>query len=238
MTGRTLALGDVHGCSAALDSVLQAARLQPEDTVVTLGDYVDRGPDSAGVINRLIELDRQCRLIPLVGNHECMFLHGLHIFAKDPAAFHKPWDFHELGLWLDHGGLETIYSYGGLESFPPEHFNFLNQLVPFYESEKHIFVHANYDPDLAIPGQPEEMQFWTSLREFTPGPHRSQKITILGHTAQKDGEILDLGYLQCIDTYCYGGGWLTLYDVDSGDSWQANINGELRVSSSVSESPE
>src|SRR5690349_5249734 len=71
---RVLAIGDIHGCSRALDSVLSAVQPQPEDRVITLGDYVDRGPDSAGVIERLLDLRRRCRLIPLKGNHELMVL--------------------------------------------------------------------------------------------------------------------------------------------------------------------
>ncbi len=56
MNPRTIAIGDIHGCSAALNALLEAIRLSPEDTIVTLGDYINRGPDSRGVIERLIEL--------------------------------------------------------------------------------------------------------------------------------------------------------------------------------------
>ncbi len=69
---------------------------------------------------------------------------------------------------------------------------------------------------------------WRSLRETIPGPHRSGKTVIVGHTAQKDGEILDLGHIKCIDTYCYGGGWLTALDVVTSEVWQASMSGELR----------
>jgi serine/threonine protein phosphatase 1 len=61
-----------------------------------------------------------------------------------------------------------------------------------------------------------------------PGRHCSGKTAVVGHTPQVTGEILDLGYLVCIDTYCVGGGWLTALDVDSGQVWQANRAGELR----------
>jgi serine/threonine protein phosphatase 1 len=62
----------------------------------------------------------------------------------------------------------------------------------------------------------------------TPGPHESGKTVIVGHTSQKSGEILDLGHLVCIDTYCHGGSWLTALEVTTGQVWQANRNGELR----------
>src|SRR5438128_342790 len=77
MSGRTIAVGDVHGCKAALDALLAAIEPEPADTLVTLGDYVDRGPDSRGVLDRLIGLAGRCRLVPLMGNHEEALLDAL-----------------------------------------------------------------------------------------------------------------------------------------------------------------
>ena len=77
MKARTIAIGDIHGCSAALDALLNAIRPRPEDCIVTLGDYINRGPDSRGVIERLIELKDRCRLVPLLGNHEEMLFEAL-----------------------------------------------------------------------------------------------------------------------------------------------------------------
>ena len=68
---------------------------------------------------------------------------------------------------------------------------------------------------------------WESLRDTIPGPHRSGKTVIAGHTSQKGGEILDLGHLKYIDTDCCSGGWLTALDVDTAQVWQANREGEL-----------
>ncbi len=76
--------------------------------------------------------------------------------------------------------------------------------------------------------QPDEMLRWESLRETTPGPHDSGKTAILGHTAQQGGEVLDLGHLKWIDTFCYGGGWLTAMDVMTEEVWQADRDGKLR----------
>ena len=71
---RTIAIGDIHGCSTALASILLAIDPQPEDTIITLGDYVNRGMDSKGVLDVLIELSGRCRLIPILGNHDEMML--------------------------------------------------------------------------------------------------------------------------------------------------------------------
>jgi serine/threonine protein phosphatase 1 len=217
-TGRTIAIGDIHGCSAALDALLDAIRPRPDDTIVTLGDYINRGPNSRGVLERLIKLSSQCRLIPLLGNHDQMLLEarsGVH-----PTT------------WLGMGGVATLDSYGpgrDLSLIPNEHFEFLEGCQEFHETDRHIFVHANYYPDLAMSEQPVMMLRWESLREATPGPHESGKTVIVGHTSQKGGEILDLGHLKCIDTFCYGGGWLTALDVTTGEIFQSKQSGEVRL---------
>jgi serine/threonine protein phosphatase 1 len=69
---------------------------------------------------------------------------------------------------------------------------------------------------------------WESITDITPGPHDSGKIVIVGHTSQKNGEILDLGHVKCIDTCCYGGGWLTALDVHTDEVWQADLQGNMR----------
>jgi serine/threonine protein phosphatase 1 len=217
MTPRTIAIGDIHGCSAALEALVDAIRPRPEDMIVTLGDYINRGPDTRGVLDRLIALGRRCRLVPLLGNHEQMLLEarsGLH-----PTT------------WLGMGGLATLASYGpgrDLSLIPEEHFEFLGGCLDFHETDTHIFVHAGYDPDLPMGEQPADLLRWESLRDGIPGPHRSGKAVIVGHTSQKGGEVLDLGHVKCIDTFCYGGGWLTALDVHTGEVWQADRGGNMR----------
>ena len=72
--GRTIAFGDIHGCIAALDALLSEIDPIADDTLVFLGDYIDRGPDSAEVIRRVIGLQQTCNVVPLLGNHEAMML--------------------------------------------------------------------------------------------------------------------------------------------------------------------
>ena len=224
MPGRTIAIGDVHGCSKALSALLDAIDAQPDDTIVTLGDYIDRGLDSRGVLNLLIALDERCRLIPLMGNHDRMLL---DIFA--PARRGRSGLSRE--IWLGCGGVATLQSYGDLDhpnDIPEEHIAFLHSCRLYHESDTHLFMHANYQPDRPLSEQSVGMLLWESLRSDIPEPHISGKTAIVGHTSQKSGEVLDLGYLLCIDTYCYGGGWLTALDVDTKQVWQANERGELR----------
>jgi calcineurin-like phosphoesterase family protein len=220
---RTIAIGDVHGCSPALAAVLAAIDPQPLDTIVTLGDYVDRGPDSKGVIERLLALAKTCRLIPILGNHEEMML--AVIDEQMP-----------LDDWLRCGGAATVDSYSesygqaapGIPALPPEHLSFLRRCEPYYETDTHLLLHANYDPALPLAEQSLLTIRWLSLRESIPPAHISGKTAILGHTPTRSGEIFDRGYLKCIDTYCYGGGWLTAIDLASGQLWQADRTGRRR----------
>ena len=216
--GRIIAVGDVHGCSAALRALLAAIEPQPEDTIVALGDYIDRGPDSRGVLDELIALRRRCQLVPLLGNHDELLL---EICSGDRSLF---------DVWLPFGGNATVRSYGGdvPEGVPKQHVEFLKECRPFYETPTHFFLHGSYLAHLPLEQQPSDILYWASLRERLPGPHRSGKLAIVGHTSQKDGQIVDLGYLKCIDTCCYGEGWLTALEVASGQIWQADKEGKMR----------
>lgn len=215
---RTIAIGDIHGCLAALECVLAGIRPEPDDTLVLLGDYVDRGPDCRGVIERLRRLERECVVIPLLGNHDDMLL---DIYDGHPEL---------LADWLQFGGTATLQSYGTIrpEDIPAEHIAFLRNCRLWHETKRHVFVHGNYRAELSLSEQPRETLLWESLKRRWPGPHCSGKLAIVGHTSQKSGEVLDLGYLKCIDTWCYGEGWLTALDVESGELWQADKSGGAR----------
>lgn len=230
---RLLAIGDIHGCLRAFEALLEAVALRPDDQLIALGDYVDRGPDSRGVLDHLIALHAGGRLIALRGNHDAMMLDAR--------------DGHDLG-WLEVGGRQTLRSYGIadaqidalqdggswfggpndlLAKVPPEHWKFLDEdCLPYYETEKHIFVHANLYPDLPLEDQPDYMLYWEKLIE--PIAHFSGKTVICGHTRQKNGLPLNLDTSVCIDTNIYEGGWLTCLDVNSGRIWQANEQGQVR----------
>ena len=99
--------------------------------------------------------------------------------------------------------------------------------MPYYETEKHIFVHANLYPDLPLAEQPDYMLYWDKLVE--PCAHVSGKTMICGHTRQKSGLPLDWDTTICIDTNVYGDGWLTCLDVLTGRIWQANELGKART---------
>lgn len=213
---RTIAIGDIHGCALALRTLINAIAPTPEDTLVFLGDYVDRGPESRDVIDQIIALKEQCKVIALRGNHEIMFM-GAVVGGMEPE------------MWLRCGGLATIGSYqDAIENIPSTHLQFLTELLPFHETETTIFVHANYLHDIEMAEQPEQYLYWEHLGTSAPAPHQSGKRVVVGHSAQPSGRVLDAGHMICIDTYCFGGRWLTAMDVDQQTIWQANQEGKLR----------
>ena len=213
---RVLAIGDIHGCLRALDALLDSLDLH-DDELVFLGDYVDRGPDSRGVLERLLELSARPGTTFLRGNHDLWMER-----ARDDVRWFKE--------WLDRGvgGRATLDSYGGLENVPGSHWQFLDEsLVEFHQTEREIFVHGGVDPELELFDQPQQVLLWERIHAQTP--HFSGKRIICGHTSQKNGLPLDKGFAVCVDTFCCGGGWLSALDVRTNRIWQANEQGETRA---------
>jgi serine/threonine protein phosphatase 1 len=196
------AIGDIHGCSAQLDRLLEtieahAAAHYPERAyrLVLLGDYVDRGPDSAGVLDRAITLADQGHIV-LPGNHEAMF--------QDMLA-HPHYGASQAWLWLRTGGAETLQSYGGVydgagpigqacRAVPEAHRAFLHRLFdgrPLYHIDREdglFFVHAGVHPFEPLAAQDEEVFLWT--RPLAPDSHDDPRWieglrVVHGHTPVK-----------------------------------------------------
>ena len=224
MAGRTIAIGDIHGCKDALAALIDAIEPDADDTIVTLGDHIDRGPDSRGTLDLLIALAGNCRLIPLAGNHEEMLMDALGDVAK-------------LKDWLHCGGADTLRSYGWVWGgprrdlanwFPPSHRTFLAGCRPYHESATHLFVHGGFVPESPMDQQPGRALRWRVTDARSAVPHCSGKVAVVGHTPQLSGAVLDLGFLICIDTNCCRGGWLTALETDTGRVWQADARGRLK----------
>ena len=219
---RTLAIGDIHGCLGAFDALLKEVDPQRDDLVVTLGDYVDRGPDSNGVLDRMLALGARCRCLTLKGNHDLMMLAGRQ-------------DLEHFSEWLKYGGKQTLASYHTNEDWgtfanaiPARHWRFLEECVPYQETATHCFVHANIYSDVPLAEQPDYMLYWETLDAARWRPHKSGKTMICGHSAQRSGRPLVLDRAICIDTWVYGDGWLTCLDTQLEVYWQANERGESR----------
>lgn len=218
---RTLAVGDIHGCSTAFNKLIEIIKLRPEDKLITLGDYVDKGPDSKQVLEQLLYLEQNYQLIPLKGNHELMMLAAYQ--GKESPA-----------LWLEVGGEQTLESYAQpneiktFHNIPDSHWNFIrHHCLNWYETKTHLFVHANLDPKLPPHQQSEHELFWQKI--YPRDPHYSGKIVICGHSSQKNGCPVNLGHQICLDTWACGQGWLTCLDVDTGKIWQTNQHGQVKT---------
>jgi len=216
--GRTLAIGDIHGCDVALLTLLPTLALRADDTLVVLGDAIDRGPGSRQVVERLLRLAEECRLVFILGNHEEMLLDTLAGAGS-------------LEAWLRYGGMETLASYGGdLRKVPVAHPEFQQSGLDYWETGSELFIHANLEPGVALESQPPEWLRWTHLSGFEV-PHPSGKRIVCGHTPQKNGLPLTLDGWACIDTYACGTGWLTCLDVGTNQIFQANALGQTRSGS-------
>ena len=216
--GRLIAVGDIHGCSTALQALIGAIDPRPEDTVVSLGDFIDYGPDTRGVVEELLALSGRCKLVAVMGNHEEMLLDAL----DSPSG---------LGRWLYSGGETALNSYGrgdGLDLIPDAHAQLVRGCRDYYETGTHIFVHANYVHRLPMDRIGSTWLRWEFLEPHRLCPHFSGKRVVVGHTPQVSGEVLDLGFLVCLDTDCSRGGWLSALDVGTGRVIQANQRGQLR----------
>jgi serine/threonine protein phosphatase 1 len=176
---RTFAIGDVHGCARELELLIAKLKLKKDDTIIFLGDYVDRGPDAKSVISIIIELKKHHNVIALKGNHEAMFLDFLER-PESPGA----------GLFVLNGGSATLASYageGGSFEIPDEHIRFLYDLKYFYETPTHFFVHAGVPPNRSLASlaklTPEDEVTLLWIRQlFLNSSYDWGKIIVHGHT--------------------------------------------------------
>ena len=180
------AIGDIHGEGARLEALLAALPRGPKDTTVFLGDYIDRGPDSAGVVRRILEeYDAATdRTILLWGNHEDMA--AAHFGFEAPSGFdYDPYD------WFGNGGFAALASFGypsPAEAFgapcPPE----LERLFPllrlFWRApDDVIYVHAGVPAGKRPEETPASLLLWTRAEDNDT----SGRLVVHGHTPQSGG---------------------------------------------------
>jgi len=223
---RVFCIGDIHGCYDALITLVNKIPILEEDYVIALGDFIDRGPNSAEVVSWLLERYKAKQLVPILGNHEEMLRYCVEGGIGSDAYRD----------WLSYGGKETLQSYGVEPSkkldlpsaFPPDHWEFLTGACwDHYEMSEYLFVHANALPHLPLKHQPDEVLRWT---RFTgERAHESGKILICGHTPQPGAVPNYLGHSICIDTGVYmPRGRLTCMEMGSELFWQSAQDGSFR----------
>jgi serine/threonine protein phosphatase 1 len=222
---RLYVIGDIHGRSDLLDRMVVEisrdleARPVGAALTVTLGDYIDRGADSRGVLDRLVRNPFPTSLVTLKGNHESLLL----AFLKDPSV---------AGHWRRLGGLETLHSYGVpvasvmvgknyeetaadlRAAIPPTHVDFLKSLRTCISVGKYFMCHAGVRPGVPLERQSEEDLLWIR-EEFLPSRVNFGKIVVHGHTPTESPEVLPNRIN--IDTGAFMTGRLTCAVLDQGD---------------------
>jgi serine/threonine protein phosphatase 1 len=183
---RTFVVGDIHGHLRKLRGLLGQLRWEaaPGDALVFVGDYIDRGPDSRGVIDLVLEQAGSGWNGPvstLKGNHEVLML---DFMAPRPEI--------DPEVWRENGAVETALSYSPqgwsstwTEAVPPEHVEFLHSLKAWHEDEHGIYVHAGIRPGLSPEESSEDDLLWIR-EEFIDSDYRWPKVVVFGHTPQHE----------------------------------------------------
>ena len=204
---RVYAIGDIHGRCDLLDDLLKQieadSQNQPvaRNVLVTLGDYVDRGTDSRGVIDTVLALSNDGKLpgfevVALLGNHEDLML----AFIEDGSG---------ASMWFAQGGDATLASYGVTllpdgdlngdldlgtvrdqfrDALPPDHLAFLRTLASSHVEGDYMFVHAGIRPGVALPRQDPEDLIW--IRDaFLKSRKDHGKVIVHGHSVRFEPEV-------------------------------------------------
>ncbi|SPD72725.1 Ser/Thr phosphatase family protein [uncultured Desulfobacterium sp.] len=206
-SAKTFIVGDIHGCLDMLKRLLDKISWSPEkDSLIFLGDYIDRGKNPKGVVDYILGLSRiSSRVEWLKGNHEAMFLDFLS--GRDRDTF------------LTNGGWKTLESYGNTiitnqgYNIPPEHRSFYDSLKLYIELEDHYAVHAGFRPGLRIEEQTEEDMLWIR-KSFIYSDYNFGKKVVFGHTPFHEPLIMEnkIG----LDTGAVYGNRLTCLELPDG----------------------
>jgi serine/threonine protein phosphatase 1 len=225
---RLIAIGDIHGHLDKLNRLLAQVHATPEDQLVFLGDYIDRGPESMGVIERLLELQEEFPLaVFLRGNHEQLFIDSMinaeittgHRLRDLSLEYENDVHVSDLEIFLANGGRETLASYGIQnisDGIPENHITFLEETKLWWRYDQFIFVHAGLKSGVPLEDQDPYNLLW--LRRHA-GDHDCD-IQVVGHTPTKGYPYFGLG-LYNLDTGAGYSGPLTACDVLTKQVWQA-----------------
>lgn len=183
---KLIGISDIHGEYDKLCSVLDKVIPQKEDTIVFMGDYIDRGAKSREVVDKLIDMQNLCNCIYLIGSHEY-------------AMLNAPRDDYYNYLFWNYGGDATVQSYGSFENIMKIHGEFFNSLKPYYLANKYLFIHAGIR--IGIPLEDQDLSDMVYIRsEFYSKKHGLPYKIIFGHTEFDKPQVQDDKI--CIDTGC------------------------------------
>ena len=184
--GRIIGISDIHGEYEKLCRVLEKIAPKKDDTLVFMGDYIDRGKKSREVVDKIIDMKNVCNCVYLTGSHEYAMLH-----AKSDEYYNY--------LFWNYGGDATAESYGGFDNIMKVHGNFFNSLKFYYIIGKYLFIHAGVRIGVPLEEQSEEDMVYIRSAFYTKRHHLPYKI-IFGHT-EFDSPQVQADKI-CIDTGC------------------------------------
>ena len=225
-------VGDIHGCLAEVRYLVEQLPLERGDRMVFLGDYIDRGPDSMGVVSYLLELREQGKIdaVFLKGNHEDMFLDYLGFPGNHGDVF------------LNNGGHATLASYGISATngaaeiagqLPQAHLAFYQNLETFCVVKPYLCVHAGIQPLKRLEEQTAAEMFWIR-GEFIRNPHKLPFTVLFGHTPQKEA-LFDLPFKIGLDTGLVYGNKLSCLAVEEKVLYQIKRGKKIIQQMSVRE---
>ena len=184
--GRIIGISDIHGEYEKLCRVLEKIAPKKDDTLVFMGDYIDRGKKSREVVDKIIDMKNACNCVYLTGSHEYAMLH-----AKSDEYYNY--------LFWNYGGDATAESYGGFDNIMKVHGNFFNSLKFYYIIGKYLFIHAGVRIGVPLEEQSEEDMVYIRSAFYTKRHHLPYKI-IFGHTKFDSPQVQEDKI--CIDTGC------------------------------------
>lgn len=183
---RLIAITDIHGEYEKLCALLEGIAPSKDDTIIFMGDYIDRGAKSKEVVDKVISMKDVCNCVYLTGSHEYALLHS----GTD--------EYYKYLFW-NYGGDATARSYGSYENIFKTHGDFFNSLKHYYLTDKYLFIHAGIR--IGIPLKKQNLVDMVYIRsEFYNNKHNLPQKIIFGHTEFDKPMIWDDKI--CIDTGC------------------------------------
>lgn len=228
---RTLVIGDIHGGFKALKQVLERAKVTEEDKIIFLGDYVDGWSESSHIIEFLIKLSKRQECIFIKGNHDAWCEDWLSVGTTP-------------GIWLMHGGKETIESYFEYSIEEKDmHLEFFQCMKNYYvDEENRLFIHAGYS---SMHGPEREVYssnyrwdrtLWETAVAMDKKLEKSSQLypkrlllyneIFIGHTPTTElgiGYPLNKANIWNLDTGAAYTGSLSIMDVDTKEFWQSDL---------------
>jgi serine/threonine protein phosphatase 1 len=194
----TYVIPDIHGRDDLLrEGLAEITARDSAGLIVTIGDYVDKGPDSKQVIDRMLPgVAEGWNLIALKGNHDAMMVEAL----RDPS---------KMASWIEKGGDAALASYGGDPAAVPQtHIAWLDQLRLIYLDAHRLYVHAGVDPGIPLDRQSEATLLWKRYPKGFPDGYGKLHV-VHGHDNDPDGPLLYQGRTN-LDTLAWRTGRLTI----------------------------